>query len=217
MKRSKQEKAEEEAERMGWVEASPEEARRLKAEWEAEKKAKVKKAKPKPAKPTPNIESVLKGLKEGQEFLSKQLTEIATDLEKKPSRDEVSSMIKAEFDRRIREAEEERKKAMEEGAKAGLTEEQIKTAKGTLESVFGRPVSPAEFGTFLGGLGQFVSAIRGGPTTSEQEFLMELGKKTLDEDIKTMGAIRRAVATQIVKIFGVPPPPTHEAVHTEKE
>jgi len=84
-------------------------------------------------------------------------------------------------------------------------------AEGALERLFGRPVSPLELGEFMKGLGTLIAATRGpGAGEGYQDLLMGLGKKVLDEDIKTMGYIRRLIARRMVETFGAP---IHKAVH----
>jgi len=64
----------------------------------------------------------------------------------------------------------------------GVPEEEVRQVKGVVEGIFGRPVSPAELGQFLGGLGQLMAALRGpsGPSPFE-----EAGKMMFTEFTKT--------------------------------
>jgi len=60
--------------------------------------------------------------------------------------------------------------ATAEAVAEDIPEEEVREVKGVVEGIFGRPVSPAELGQFLGGLGRLMAALRGpaGPSPFEE-------------------------------------------------
>jgi len=112
-------------------------------------------------------------LEKGQKFLGSQVTEIATELEKKPGPEQIKAIFRETIEEMAKEAEAKRAEMAKRMAEQGVTPSEAQAAlalKSPVERIFGRAVSPGEFGQFLHGLGSFIQALRGGAITEEHPF-----------------------------------------------